>query len=229
MAVGAQPGSWNWLLIVRAALSSLAHVRAAANPLQAGPPRTLPLGGHVRRWSASASIIHHDGDRDADLLDDQLCGRVWPMLKSFVASRHESSALARTSPDGARVRGRNLLIIAQRVLNRPYVVIRRWLFCRLRRSGRACHPNLHHVDPVVEVLLELATRHRRLEVPVRGGDHARALLVAEELRLEKPGRDRGAVDLDEQNSASIRPSAGSHPRGPPAEPARPPIRPASFP
>jgi len=71
----------------------------------------------------SASKPRVGGDRGADLLDDQLRGRVWPML-NFVASRHESSAIARTSLDGARVRGRSGPIIAQRVLNRPYLVMR---------------------------------------------------------------------------------------------------------
>src|SRR2546425_10048033 len=115
---------------------------------------------------------------------------------------------------------------------------------------------------VVEVLAELATGHRVLEVPIRGGDHARVdidqrvpphaseakvlehmeqlglqgerqlgdlvqidralvgilelprlppvragegpLLVAEQLRLEQPRRDRGTVDLDERAAVTCR-------------------------
>ena len=33
-------------------------------------------------------------------------------------------------------------------------------------------PDLHHVEPVVEILPELAARHLLLEVPIGGGDHA---------------------------------------------------------
>ena len=120
--------------------------------------------------------------------------------------------------------------------------------------------DFHHIEAVVEVLAELATGHRELEVPIRGGDHARVdidqrvpphaseakvlehmeklglkgerqlgdlvqidralvgilelprlppvragegpLLVAEELGLEQPRRDRGTVDLDERTAAA---------------------------
>src|SRR5438132_14098219 len=43
------------------------------------------------------------------------------------------------------------------------------LFPPLAQRG---HPDLHHVEPVVEILPELPARHRLLEVPVGGGDHA---------------------------------------------------------
>jgi len=123
MTVLAQPASWNWLLIVRAALLSRAHVRAMVSklaatnamttvrrPIQLAEVQPHPSGAgttSARHPSTiqSASKPRLGGDRGADLLDDQLRGRMWPVLKSFVASRHESSALARTSPDGARVRG----------------------------------------------------------------------------------------------------------------------------
>ena len=59
----------------------------------------------------------------------------------------------------------------------------------LQRQGQL--PDLIQVDRAIVRTLELA----RLP-PVRARE--RPLLVAEELRLEKTGRDRGAVDLDER-------------------------------
>src|SRR5205807_7871884 len=138
--------------------------------------------------------------------------------------------------------------------------------------------DLDHIEAVVEVLAELATVHRLLQMAIRGGDHARvdldhrvapdareakvlehveelglenerqlrdlvqvdralvrvlelprfppvraregALLVAEELGLEQPGRDRGTVDLDERAVTAGRrgsggPRDGILARGPP--------------
>src|SRR5207249_5742726 len=57
--------------------------------------------------------------------------------------------------------------------------------------------DLVQVDRALVRILELP----RLQ-PVRAGEGA--LLVAEQLRLEQPRRDRGAIDLDERTAAACR-------------------------
>src|SRR5437667_4733192 len=82
------------------------------------------------------------------------------------------------------------------------------LFPPLAQRG---HPDLHHVEPVVEIRPELPARHRLLEVPVGGGDHAdvdvdhtvapdaresEVLQYVEELGLQGERQFRDLVQVD---------------------------------
>jgi hypothetical protein len=77
---------------------------------------------------------------------------------------------------------------------------------RSSRSGDG-----HDVEPIVEVLAEVADAHLGLQVAVGGGDDAHvdlegaapadplefALLMPEEFRFQQVVRERGAAELDE--------------------------------